>query len=87
MYVISFLIIDYLIKQDIKAGNVSFTVEVCENLLVFCLITLLIGGRLGYVLFYDLGFYLENPIKIFYLWEGGMSFHGGLIGTIFGFYF
>ena len=87
MYVISFLIIDYLIKQDIKAGNVSFTVEVSENLLVFCLITLLIGGRLGYVLFYDLGFYLENPIKIFYLWEGGMSFHGGLIGTIFGFYF
>ena len=54
MYVISFLIIDYLIKQDIKAGNVSFTVEVCENLLVFCLITLLIGGRLGYVLFYDI---------------------------------
>ena len=36
MYVISFLIIDYLIKQDIKAGNVSYTVEVSENLLVFC---------------------------------------------------
>ena len=87
MYVISFLIIDYMLKQDVKRGKVSFSLEIAENLLIFSLITLLIGGRLGYVLFYDLSFYMENPIKIFYVWEGGMSFHGGLIGAIFGFYF
>ncbi|MBU1954307.1 prolipoprotein diacylglyceryl transferase, partial [Patescibacteria group bacterium] len=41
----------------------------------------LLGGRLGYILFYNLGFYLENPLKIFAIWEGGMSFHGGLLGV------
>ena len=76
MYVISFLIIDYMLKQDVKRGKVSFSPEIAENLLIFSLIALLIGGRLGYVLFYDLSFYMENPIKIFYVWEGGMSFHG-----------
>ena len=87
MYVVSFLIIDYMLKQDVKKGNISFSIEIVEHLLVFCLVTLLIGGRLGYVLFYDLSFYMANPVKIFFLWEGGMSFHGGLIGAIFGFYY
>ena len=87
MYVISFLIIDYLVKQDVKNGNVTFSYRVADSMLLFSLITLLIGGRLGYVLFYDLGYYLANPIKVLYLWEGGMSFHGGLLGVIFGFYF
>ena len=42
----------------------------------------IIGGRLGYVLFYNLGFYLEFPLKAFAIWDGGMSFHGGLIGVM-----
>ena len=41
-----------------------------------------VGGRLGYCLFYKPGFYLENPLQIFFVWQGGMSFHGGLIGVI-----
>lgn len=45
------------------------------------LLGVLIGGRLGYVLFYNLPYYIEYPARIFALWEGGMSFHGGLIGT------
>ncbi|MBU0705883.1 prolipoprotein diacylglyceryl transferase [Patescibacteria group bacterium] len=45
------------------------------------LVGVLLGGRLGYVLFYNLPYYLDHPAKIFALWEGGMSFHGGLIGT------
>ena len=40
-----------------------------------------IGGRLGYILFYNLSYTIENPITIFYLWNGGMSFHGGFIGV------
>lgn len=40
------------------------------------------GGRLGYVLFYNLPFYLENPLNAFAIWDGGMSFHGGLIGVV-----
>ena len=43
---------------------------------------IIIGGRLGYVLFYNLDYYFENPIDIFKIWQGGMSFHGGVIGII-----
>ena len=42
----------------------------------------ILGGRIGYVLFYDLGNYLAHPLDIFKVWQGGMSFHGGLIGVI-----
>jgi phosphatidylglycerol---prolipoprotein diacylglyceryl transferase len=45
---------------------------------------ILLGGRLGYVLFYRPGFYLENPAEFVQLWDGGMSFHGGVIGTTLG---
>ncbi len=41
-----------------------------------------IGGRLGYVLFYNLPVFLDNPLYLFKVWDGGMSFHGGLIGVI-----
>ncbi|WMY97520.1 MAG: prolipoprotein diacylglyceryl transferase [Arsenophonus sp.] len=44
--------------------------------------SLVIGGRIGYILFYNLNFFIHNPIHIFKIWEGGMSFHGGLIGVI-----
>ena len=42
----------------------------------------IVGGRLGYVLFYKPLDYINNPLQIFYVWEGGMSFHGGLIGVL-----
>ena len=44
-----------------------------------------LGGRLGYILFYKLGFYLSHPLQVFAVWEGGMSFHGGLLGVILAF--
>ena len=53
-----------------------------EDFLVWAVIGTIIGGRLGFVLFYNLSGYLENPIEIFVIWEGGMAFHGGLIGVI-----
>lgn len=51
------------------------------------LIGVILGGRLGYVLFYNLSYYLENPAKIIAIWEGGMSFHGGLIASLIVGYF
>lgn len=42
----------------------------------------ILGGRLGYILFYQTAFYLDNPIRILYVWEGGMSFHGGFLGVV-----
>ena len=53
-----------------------------DDLIAYLIIGIIIGGRLGYVLIYNLSFYLSNPMEIFMLWRGGMSFHGGLIGII-----
>ena len=53
-----------------------------DDLVFYATLGILLGGRLGYVLFYNLRQYLDNPIDIFKLWEGGMSFHGGMIGVI-----
>src|SRR6476469_7629168 len=52
-----------------------------DDLVFYASLGVILGGRLGYVLFYRLGFYLENPLEIIKLWDGGMSFHGGVIGT------
>ena len=56
--------------------------EKFDDYISYLIIGLIIGGRLGYVLFYNLDYFLNNPIDIFKIWEGGMSFHGGLIGII-----
>ena len=53
-----------------------------EDMLFLGVLGVVAGGRLGYCLFYKPGFYLENPLQIFYVWQGGMSFHGGLLGVI-----
>lgn len=55
--------------------------QILDLLFWIFLLGVIVGGRLGYVLFYDLPYFLQNPLKIFALWEGGMSFHGGLIGS------
>jgi len=53
-----------------------------DNLVIYLVIGIILGGRLGYVLFYNLEYYSNNFLEIFKLWQGGMSFHGGLIGVI-----
>ena len=55
-----------------------------DDFLVWAALGVIIGGRLGYVLFYKPAFFLTSPLSIFTLWEGGMSFHGGLLGVIVG---
>ena len=53
-----------------------------DDLVSYLVIGIIIGGRLGYIIFYNLDYYLENFLEIFMIWNGGMSFHGGLIGII-----
>ena len=55
-----------------------------DDLVFYAALGIILGGRLGYVLFYNLPFYLQHPIDILKLWDGGMSFHGGVIGTSLG---
>jgi phosphatidylglycerol:prolipoprotein diacylglycerol transferase len=53
-----------------------------DDFLIWAMVAVVLGGRIGYVLFYNLGAYLDRPLDILKLWEGGMSFHGGLLGMI-----
>lgn len=55
-----------------------------DTLMAYLVLGVLIGGRLGHILFYKLGYYLANPLEILAVWNGGMSFHGGFIGTVIG---
>ena len=59
------------------------TPEQVEDLLTAVILGVIVGGRLGFVLFYQPAYYLANPIDILKIWQGGMAFHGGLLGVIF----
>ena len=59
-----------------------WTVESMDEFITWVIAGVVLGGRMGYVLFYNAGYYLSNPLKVFAVWEGGMSFHGGLIGVV-----
>ncbi|MDQ6629320.1 MAG: prolipoprotein diacylglyceryl transferase [Pseudomonadota bacterium] len=67
------------LPQFVAAG---WTRRDVEDLLFFGVLGTVIGGRLGYVLFYKPGFYASHPLEIFAVWKGGMAFHGGLLGVI-----
>lgn len=56
--------------------------ETFDDYITYVILGIIIGGRLGYVIFYDLSYFLDNPIEILQIWNGGMSFHGGLLGVI-----
>jgi phosphatidylglycerol---prolipoprotein diacylglyceryl transferase len=66
------------------AGAKRPSAESIDDLLVYCAFGVIIGGRLGNVLFYDPQYYVSHPLDAFKIWEGGMSFHGGLIGAFVG---
>ena len=66
-----FFILDEIIKEKF------------DDYLTYVILGIIIGGRLGYVLFYNLNYYLNNFFDIFKIWQGGMSFHGGILGVIF----
>jgi phosphatidylglycerol:prolipoprotein diacylglycerol transferase len=65
-----------------RQSRVPLSADMVADLLFACVLGVVLGGRLGYVFFYNASFYLSHPVKVFSLWEGGMSFHGGLIGVV-----
>ncbi len=71
----------YLISLARK-GPGAMTPGDVDDFLLWATLGVILGGRFGYVTFYNLGFFLDNPLQIFAVWQGGMSFHGGLIGVI-----
>ncbi len=71
-----------IIQVRFQNMDFNFDIKDFDNLITYLIISLVVGGRLGYVLFYNFGYYLSNPFHILKIWEGGMSFHGALIGII-----
>jgi len=69
----------YCKKKLIKDRNI---LDIFDDYITYIIIGIILGGRIGYTLFYNLEYYLGNPIEILMVWNGGMSFHGGLIGVI-----
>jgi phosphatidylglycerol:prolipoprotein diacylglycerol transferase len=83
MYMISFIVGYFMLKRLAKKKKkLAVTTDDLYDLLFFLILGVMIGGRLGYVLFYDFGSYIQRPIEILYIWQGGMSFHGGFVGVI-----
>jgi phosphatidylglycerol:prolipoprotein diacylglycerol transferase len=82
MYVFGFLASYLLVRYQMRKKDFGLSKQEVENLYFYLILGLMVGARLGYVLFYDLNVYLANPLEIFAIWHGGMSFHGGLIGVL-----
>ena len=75
-----------IILQKLGNINVKFEIKEFDNLITYLIASILIGGRFGYVLFYNFEYYISSPLEIIKIWEGGMSFHGALLGVIMGTY-
>ena len=76
-----------IINHILENSKLKFNLREFDDLITIIIISIVIGGRLGYVVFYNLEYYFSHPMDIFKIWEGGMSFHGALIGIILGTYF
>ncbi|UCH53279.1 MAG: prolipoprotein diacylglyceryl transferase [Pseudomonadota bacterium] len=81
MYVVGFLGGWALGMYRAKQPNSGWRAEEISDFLFYIALGVILGGRLGYVFFYQFGYYLKHPLEIFFIWSGGMSFHGGLIGV------
>lgn len=83
MYLLSFAAAWILGRWRAKCSG-TLTAQEFDDLLTWGIFGVVVGGRLGYVLFYDLSFYLKNPLELFMVNHGGMSFHGGMVGVTLG---
>ena len=81
-YLLGFATSFLLVKYQIRKNGLKIKEDFIEALYTYAILGLLFGSRLGYVIFYDPRSYLQHPLEIFAVWHGGMSYHGGLIGSV-----
>jgi phosphatidylglycerol:prolipoprotein diacylglycerol transferase len=92
MYLVAFAIVYFLTLYRLKSENYEYTAETVQDYLVWAMLALILGGRFGYALFYNFGYYLQHPLEIILPFDfsngikfvglSGMSYHGGLIGIV-----
>ena len=86
-YVAAFLLGIQLMKRFNNKIQDNINTKIIDDFFIWSIIGVIVGGRLGYVIFYQTLIFLNDPFYIFYIWQGGMSFHGALIGIIIASYF
>ena len=83
-YLVGIIAAWWAILRITKKYELNLTKQQIEDMIFFITLGIIIGGRLGYVIFYGQGFFWHHPLKIFAIWNGGMSFHGGAVGAALG---
>ena len=82
-YLFGFAVTYFLLRRFAREGWLRLSEQAAGDLISALALGVIFGGRLGYILFYDFAEFAANPIRIFRVWEGGLSFHGGLLGVLF----
>jgi phosphatidylglycerol:prolipoprotein diacylglycerol transferase len=83
MYLLGFAVAWFLGQRRVRDGRLpGVDANGFGDLMFYGMLGVVLGGRIGYILFYDLPTYLAHPLQVFKIWEGGMSFHGGLLGVM-----
>lgn len=85
-FVIGFILAYFIMLRLVKEKKINWTKCDVEDLLTYGGVGGIIGARIFYILFYNLQSYAQDPLSIFYIWQGGLSFHGSLIGAVLGLY-
>ncbi|HBR98158.1 MAG TPA: prolipoprotein diacylglyceryl transferase, partial [Gammaproteobacteria bacterium] len=86
MYLVGFFGGWWLAKYRARKPNSGWNPDEIGDLVFYIALGVILGGRIGYILFYNFGAFVDNPLIIFRIWQGGMAFHGGLIGVLIAFY-
>ena len=82
MYLLGFVCAFLVISRFSARRGLEISKEELSDMMFYAVIGVVLGGRIGYTLFYNGSYFLSHPLEIFYIWQGGMSFHGGLLGVI-----
>lgn len=82
MYLLGFVAAFFIISRLAPRRHLALNHDAVSDLLFYIVIGVILGGRFGYVLFYNFSYFLSHPLQIFAVWQGGMSFHGGLAGVV-----
>lgn len=82
MYLLGFVGSYFIMRHVARLRKLPIDGEMIADLLFYAVIGVVAGGRLGYCLFYNAPYYLRHPLEILFVWQGGMSFHGGLLGVL-----
>jgi len=82
MYLFGFASSYFLVRHHVRKKGLGLSDETIGSLYTWGILGLILGARLGYIVFYKASYYLGHPLEVLFLWQGGMSFHGGLIGSV-----